>query len=202
MIHKGGNYFDKYHAGITLEKIIVRRFIRQVVCRVCDLNPRRVIDVGCGEGFLTEMIHDNLSSLGSQVVGLDIDSKLLAMNRSTASCQSFAAGSAYALPFSDGAFNLVLATEVLEHLESPEAALEEFCRVSSQAVLVTVPFEPYWRILNCLRGRYWTERGNTPGHLQHWSRRGFIKLLKGHLAESETRVVFPWLLGYGKPARS
>ena len=64
------------------------------------------------------------------------------------------AGSAYGLPFSGETFGLVLCCEVMEHLEDPEAALEEIRRVGREWFLFSVPDEPLWRLLNLARGAY------------------------------------------------
>jgi hypothetical protein len=57
-----------------------------------------------------------------------------------------------------------------------------------------VPHEPLWRILNVARGAYVQDLGNTPGHLNHWSRAGFKRLLSAHGQVVETRSPFPWTM--------
>ena len=61
-------------------------------------------------------------------------------------------------------------------------------------LLVSVPREPLWRALNMARGAYLTDLGNTPGHVNHWSRRGFEALLSRHGEVVETRSPFPWTM--------
>ena len=74
------------------------------------------------------------------------------------------------LPFADGEFDLASAIEVLEHVPDPEHTVAEMARCAERHLLVSVPREPLWRMLNMARGAYWSELGNTPGHLNHWSR--------------------------------
>ena len=50
------------------------------------------------------------------------------------------------------------------------------------------------RVLNVARGAYWSQLGNTPGHLNHWSRRSFIQLLGDHGEIVEVRSPFPWTM--------
>jgi len=57
-----------------------------------------------------------------------------------------------------------------------------------------VPREPIWRILNMARGKYWRALGNTPGHLQHWSRSGILGLLAEHFEIVEVRTPLPWTM--------
>jgi hypothetical protein len=67
-------------------------------------------------------------------------------------------------------------------------------RVASRHLLVSVPREPLWRALNIARGAYLTALGNTPGHVNHWSRRGLRTLLDGHGEVLELRTPFPWTM--------
>jgi SAM-dependent methyltransferase len=101
---------------------------------------------------------------------------------------------AASLPFADGEFELASAIEVLEHVPDPEHTLSEMARCASRHLLVSVPHEPLWRMLNMARGAYWTALGNTPGHLNHWSRRSFVELLSRHGEVAEVRSPFPWTM--------
>jgi 2-polyprenyl-3-methyl-5-hydroxy-6-metoxy-1,4-benzoquinol methylase len=92
------------------------------------------------------------------------------------------------------AAELVICCEVLEHLPDTVRALEILSQLARPHLIVSVPKEPLWRILNVARGRYWSELGNTPGHLQHWSRRGFIALLEQHFEVVEVRAPLPWTM--------
>ena len=98
------------------------------------------------------------------------------------------------LPFADGEFDLATAIEVLEHVPDPEHTLGEMARCAQRHLLVSVPREPLWRMLNMARGAYWPELGNTPGHLNHWSRRAFVQLLGRYGQVAEVRSPFPWTM--------
>jgi hypothetical protein len=67
-------------------------------------------------------------------------------------------------------------------------------RVARRHLLVSVPREPLWRALNMARGAYLREFGNTPGHLNHWSRRSFEALLGRYGQVQEARSPFPWTM--------
>jgi SAM-dependent methyltransferase len=98
------------------------------------------------------------------------------------------------LPFGDGEFDLASAIEVLEHVPEPDHTLAEMARVARRWLLVSVPREPLWRMLNMARGAYLRDLGNTPGHLNHWSKRSFVKLLSRHGTVVEARSPFPWTM--------
>jgi hypothetical protein len=83
---------------------------------------------------------------------------------------------------------------VLEHVPDPEATLAEMARVARRRLLVSVPREPLWRGLNMARGAYLRDLGNTPGHVNHWSRRGFESLLSRYGTVEEARSPFPWTM--------
>jgi 2-polyprenyl-3-methyl-5-hydroxy-6-metoxy-1,4-benzoquinol methylase len=106
----------------------------------------------------------------------------------------FHAGDGHTLPYGDGEFEAATAMEVLEHVPDPEAVLAQMCRVTSRWVLVSVPREPLWRALNMARGAYLRDFGNTPGHLNHWSKRGLAALLARHGEIVELRSPFPWTM--------
>jgi hypothetical protein len=97
---------------------------------------------------------------------------------------------------------LVVCCEVLEHLERPAAGVAELARVARRHVLLSTPWEPVWRVMNMARGRYWRALGNTPGHIQHFSRRGLRSLADTRLRVSATRTPLPWTVLLGEPRRT
>jgi 2-polyprenyl-3-methyl-5-hydroxy-6-metoxy-1,4-benzoquinol methylase len=190
-----GNTFDKY--GST--NPVVRRLMAGFELALDELftlaGPRSILDVGCGEGVLTEQWAARLRD--GRVIGLDLpDPKLEAewAGRSRANLEFVAGDVSDGLAYADGEFELVCATEVLEHVPAPERAVAEMARAASRHLIVSVPHEPLWRILNVARGAYLGQLGNTPGHVNHWSRRGFVRLLSRHGEVLETRSPFPWTI--------
>jgi SAM-dependent methyltransferase len=153
-----------------------------------------VLDVGCGEGVLTQQWATRLA--GRRVVGIDLDDPHLQAewDKRQAPNLEYRAMKAEHLPFADGEFDLAGAIEVLEHVPDPAHTVGEMARVASRWLLVSVPREPLWRGLNMARGAYLKDLGNTPGHLNHWSKRGFVELLSRHGEVVEARSPFPWTM--------
>jgi ubiquinone/menaquinone biosynthesis C-methylase UbiE len=120
-------------------------------------------------------------------VGADTSDDALREASRRAPGVSFQFGDVLDLPFPDRSFDLVVCTEVLEHVEDPAAALRELRRVARRAVLVTVPHEPFFRAGNLLRGRHVRRLGSTPGHRHTWTRREFHRLAGGAWFSA-----FPW----------
>ena len=89
----------------------------------------------------------------------------------------FAVRSVYELSEHEDRADLVVCCEVLEHLQDPRAALTRLEAAADRHLILSVPREPLWRALNVLRGAYLRDLGNTPGHVQHWSRRAFVRFV-------------------------
>ncbi|HTX31633.1 MAG TPA: class I SAM-dependent methyltransferase [Solirubrobacteraceae bacterium] len=189
-----GNTFDKYGSRNPVVRRLMTGFEQALTLLFERARPDSVLDIGCGEGVLTL---EWAEALGERpVVGLDLaDPKLEAeWQRRTRPNLTFVVGRGEELPFADGEFDLVAAVETLEHVENPGLTLGEMTRVARRHLLVSVPREPLWRGLNLARGAYVRDLGNTPGHLNHWSRRGFERLLSGYGEVTEIRTPFPWTM--------
>jgi 2-polyprenyl-3-methyl-5-hydroxy-6-metoxy-1,4-benzoquinol methylase len=189
-----GNTFDKYGSQNPVVRRLMSGFHRTLDELWSQAAPSSVLDVGCGEGVLTLEWAERLGD--GRIVGIDLeDPKLRAeWARRERPNLEFRAEEATRLSFGDGEFELAAAIEVLEHVPEPEATLAEMARVASGHLLVSVPREPLWRGLNMARGAYWRDLGNTPGHLNHWSKRGFVSLLSRYGDVVEARSPFPWTM--------
>ncbi len=189
-----GNTYDKYGSTNPVVRRLMAGFERTLDELFAQAAPGSVLDVGCGEGVLTEQWADRIAP--GRIVGIDLeDPKLDAewVGRQRPNL-TFAPMEVERLEFADDEFELVAATEVLEHVADPEAALAEMARVAGRHLLVSVPHEPLWRALNMARGAYLRELGNTPGHLNHWTRRSFVRLLGRYGEVVEIRAPFPWTM--------
>ena len=188
-----GNTYDKYGSGNPLVRRLMARFERDMRELLEVARPSSILDVGCGEGVLTEQW---ARAIEGRVVGIDLDDPKLRAEWSRRSLPNldFRAGFGDALPYADNEFEATTAMEVLEHVPDPDAVLSEMARVAARWVLVSVPREPLWRGLNVARGAYLKDLGNTPGHLSHWSKRSFARLLARHGEIVELRSPLPWTM--------
>jgi 2-polyprenyl-3-methyl-5-hydroxy-6-metoxy-1,4-benzoquinol methylase len=193
-----GNTFDKYGSTNPVVRRLMGGFERNVDELFAHAAPTSVLDVGCGEGILTAQWAQRLPPApAGRIVGVDLeDPKLTAewAAREAHANLKFRPMTVERLQFADNEFELVAATEVLEHVDDPRRAVAEMARVASRWLLVSVPHEPLWRMLNMARGAYLRQWGNTPGHLNHWTRAGFAKLLSAHGEVVQTRSPFPWTM--------
>jgi 2-polyprenyl-3-methyl-5-hydroxy-6-metoxy-1,4-benzoquinol methylase len=189
-----GNTFDKYGSTNPVVRRLMSRFEHTLEELFQQAAPGSIVDVGCGEGVLTERWAQRLGS--GRVVGLDLEDPKLAAEwagRQRANLE-FRTVEGSALPFAENEFDLAAAIEVLEHVPDPERTVAEMARVARRHLLVSVPHEPLWRILNVARGAYLRDLGNTPGHVNHFSRRSFVRMLSGYGETLEVRSPFPWTM--------
>jgi ubiquinone/menaquinone biosynthesis C-methylase UbiE len=190
-----GNTYDKYGSTNPVVRRLMAGFERTLDELWWRAAPRSVLDVGCGEGVLT---HKWAQRLGDgRVVGIDLEDPHLRAEWATRQAPNltYEVMKAERLPFADSEFALAAAIEVLEHVPDPEHTVAEMARVARGGhLLVSVPREPLWRGLNMARGAYLKDLGNTPGHVNHWSRRGFAELLSRHATVLEVRSPFPWTM--------
>jgi 2-polyprenyl-3-methyl-5-hydroxy-6-metoxy-1,4-benzoquinol methylase len=187
-----GNTFDKYGSRNTVVRRLMARFDQAVSALLAQAEPDSILDVGCGEGVLTYEWATRRPS--TRIVGLDLPDEHLQLEWSARSAPNleFVPGTAESLPFSENEFDLVTAVESLEHVADPGAMLEQMARIARRHLLVSVPREPLWRALNLLRGAYVARLGDTPGHLNHWSKRGLADVLGGYGEIVELRSPLPW----------
>jgi 2-polyprenyl-3-methyl-5-hydroxy-6-metoxy-1,4-benzoquinol methylase len=185
-----GNTYDKYGSSNPVVRKLMTGFEAALDDLFAKADPASLLDFGCGEGVLTERWAR--AAPDRRVVGVDLDDPGLRAEWETRAAPNleFRAGMAFA----DNEFDVATAIEVLEHVEDPERDLAELTRVAARYVLASVPREPLWRMLNVARGAYVKNLGNTPGHLNHWSRSGFLDLLSRHGEVVAVRSPFPWTM--------
>ena len=189
-----GNTYDKYGSSNPVVKRLMAGFHSTLEELFAQAAPESILDVGCGEGVLTVEWAERLGD--GRVVGIDLDDPKLRAEwgkRSRPNLE-FRAEEATSLSFEDDSFDMASAIEVLEHVPDPESTLAEMARVARRHLLVSVPREPLWRGLNMARGAYLRDLGNTPGHVNHWSKRAFTSLLSRHGTVEEARSPFPWTM--------
>jgi ubiquinone/menaquinone biosynthesis C-methylase UbiE len=189
-----GNTYDKYNARNPVARLLQSGFERNLEDLFDSTQAQSLLDVGCGEGVLTQRWANALAP--RRVVGIDLEDPLLAAEwaRRSAPNLTYIAQRAERLPFADGEFDVATAIEVLEHVPDPAHTLAEMARCASRHVLVSVPHEPMWRAVNMARGAYWRQLGNTPGHVNHFSKSAIVSLCGRHGDVIETRSPFPWTM--------
>jgi 2-polyprenyl-3-methyl-5-hydroxy-6-metoxy-1,4-benzoquinol methylase len=191
-----GNTYDKYGSSNPVVRRLMATFQRTLGELFERVDPASVLDVGCGEAILTHQWAT--ARPATRVVGFDLEDPVLRREweqRTAPNLEYRILRAQEGFPFAEGEFALATAIEVLEHVPDPEHAVAEMARCARGGhLLVSVPREPLWRALNMARGAYVADFGNTPGHLNHWSKRSFVELLSRHGEVVEARSPFPWTM--------
>jgi ubiquinone/menaquinone biosynthesis C-methylase UbiE len=189
-----GNTYDKYGTTNPIAKRMQSTFERNLKELFTQAAPQSLLDVGCGEAHHTIQWAKALGD--KRVVGIDLEDATLQKfwETRTAPNLEYKILKAENMPFEDDEFDVATAIEVLEHVPDPAHTIAEMARVAKRQLLVSVPREPIWRVVNMARGAYIKELGNTPGHLNHWSKGAFIKELSKVGTVTEARSPFPWTM--------
>lgn len=190
-----GNQIDKAQLSNPIARKLVERFDASLFKALDAIQPSSFHEVGCGEGRLAAQIAKRYDV---PVLATDFSEILIKENMAFSSDRlQFSRASIYELNALDHAADCVVCCEVMEHLERPCEALRALGGLRSRAYVFSVPREPIWRIINMARGQYWRAFGNTPGHLNHWSKRQFARLLDAEGFEVVSWLnPFPWLMAH------
>ena len=189
-----GNNYDKYNTKNPIARKLVQGFSDALSELVAMLDVNEIHEVGCGEGYWTlQWREQGMHARGSDFSSIVID--LAQQNAETRGIDAqFKVADVYELKPEADAAELVVCCEVMEHLEQPEQALEILTRLARPYLIVSVPREPIWSWMNMARGKYWSDFGNTPGHIQRWSKRAYLELLNRHVEVLAVRSPIPWTM--------
>jgi len=200
-----GNYtspnLHKYTSGGRLYYWHLRQFMHVLYETLATTAPQSVLDAGCGEGFVTRFLRRQNADW--RLTGVDVSAEAIAYARHHPSHDEgdarYRCGDLYDLPFDDGAFDTVLCSEVLEHLDHPDRAFDELRRVARRSVVVSVPREPYFQWLNDLGQAL--NLSPDPGHVNFWNRRGFRRFVRRHLHQPRVFTKHIYQLARGSVMR-
>lgn len=192
-VNVAGNHYDKYNTRNPIARALMQGFLGAFDELTTLTGARSAYETGCGEGHLSM----RLAGRGWTVRGSDLEASSVA--QANAQCAergfppAFEVRSLYDLDAARSA-PLAICCEVLEHIPDTERALAALRRIAAPYLLVSVPREPIWRVLNLARGKYVADFGNTPGHIQHWSSAAFVGLIARHFEIVEVRCPLPWTM--------
>jgi 2-polyprenyl-3-methyl-5-hydroxy-6-metoxy-1,4-benzoquinol methylase len=193
-LFKTSLHISKYQTYNPISKFLVRNFFSNILKIVEDTKPNEVHEVGCGEGQILGFLSQN----NINVFGSDISEESLEIARQESLKRGLSLRlinkSIYELDSNVDSTDTVLCCEVLEHLEYPERALKNLLSITKNNLILSVPREPIWSMLNILRGKYLLSFGNTPGHINHWSKYNFIKLISKYSKINLVRTPLPWII--------
>ena len=147
---------------------LIARWATRLGREIAALAPpgTTLADIGVGEGLALERIRP----AGTIVVGIEYRDDKVRCARELIDGLHAVVGDAGMLPLRDDAVPVTTCIEVLEHLTDPGPAVEELARVAHRGCVVSVPWEPWFRLGNFARGKNVAGFGNDPEHLQFFTR--------------------------------
>lgn len=189
-----GNFYNKYETKNPIAKYLMKRFLNSLNLLISHTNVHEIHEIGCGEGHLSI----NIAKRNKNVRGSDISQRIIEEAKANAQRRkidiNFKIADIYDLSPEYDAAELIVCCEVLEHLNDPDKALAVLSRLARPYLIASVPREPLWSILNLMRGKYLLDFGNTPGHINRWSKKSFLILLSKNFDIVNTFTPMPWTM--------
>jgi len=181
----------KYNSRNPVHRLALGRFFDRIAAELDALQPLTVLEFGCGEGlFLKEVQQRGVRF--EDYVGLDLRDDALAMARSLHPRRRFENAGLFRWKAPADGFDLVIASQVLEHIPDPDPTFARLVEMCSGHLLLTVPLEPWFRILNLVRGRDLRRLGNHPEHVNLWTFSKFRSFVADHAEVVRAYRVFPF----------
>ncbi|MCP4599785.1 MAG: class I SAM-dependent methyltransferase [Proteobacteria bacterium] len=193
----GKRHRHKYENPNIIHQLVLGRFIDSVAKEIKSLPRSRTLDFGCGEGFFLRELKQR-GVYFDDFLGIDLREDALTDAKTLLPEYSFKRADLLTWNHPEHYFDLVIASQVLEHLPSPEVFLKKLIRLTNQYLLLTVPWEPWFRLTNLLRGRDLSRLGNHPEHINHWGVSRFTKFLEAHATIVKLYTVFPFIIAVVK----
>ena len=193
-----GTSGDKYDQTNPLARYFVSQFDRAISELAREVGPASVLEVGCGEGHVTRLL---LDATDARILATDLSATVLKEAEENLSSDrvTYRAVNLMSLEPLKPAPDMVVCCEVLEHLPNPQDGLAALWAQRAEWYLLSVPREPIWRAMNMARSAYLKDFGNSPGHLQHWSQRGFLRFIGQALKPVVIRAPLPWTVVLCQP---
>jgi len=146
------NFFQRYWHTKKLNEVI--GFI--------EGNPKEILDVGCASGWFLHELSKKIPS--AKFYGVDIYKEGIDYAKKEYPNINFYVSNAEKLRFEDSKFDLIINTEVIEHLENPEKAINEMKRVLKKngRLIIEVDsgsllFSIVWYLWRKFNGKVWNE---------------------------------------------
>lgn len=191
---------DYYQNGIAkniLQKFWHTKKLKTVISLInsSNIKPKKILDVGCASGWFLSKIAEKYPN--AQCTGVDAYKKAIEYGQKFYKNLRLISADAHKLPFKNKSFDLVICTEVLEHVENPQKVLAEIKRVLAPNGIAIIEmdsgnllFRIIWYWWTNIRRGVWRD-----SHIHEFSTR----ILEGIINESEfliaDRKVFNFTMG-------
>jgi 2-polyprenyl-3-methyl-5-hydroxy-6-metoxy-1,4-benzoquinol methylase len=191
-------HLAKYSNPNPLHRLSLDRFHAALADELRALAPRSILDFGCGEAFTL----DELARLGVDVQnyeGVDLRADALEAASARWPRLGFTCADILDPAFDEKRYDVTLALEVMEHLYEPERILKRLVELTRGTVILSVPHEPWFQLVNLVRGRDFIRLGNHPEHVQHWNSETLAEFIAPHAEVVRVRRSFPFIIATARP---
>lgn len=182
----------KYKSVNPLKNYLIKKFKNSLLELVKRVDAKKVLDAGCGEGYMLSFLNGHMGHW--EVAGFDIEESLVFKAKEKIPSAFLSVRSIYESNFPDSEFDLVLSTEVLEHLQQPKEALKEISRITKRWAILSVPNEPLFALSCLAAGKNIRRFGNHKGHCNRWSAKAFTGLVSNYFNIIAVLHPFPWTM--------
>lgn len=195
MAHKysPGRYHEQSH---PLIRWIERQRVHAIVRLLRLKGNETVLEVGCGAGNVLAAL-----PLTTRPVGIDLSAVLTVESRERLASRNgmITQADAEYIPFPDNTFSRIICTEVLEHVQHPEAVLAEIARVAlpDAIIVVSIPNEKIISFLRRVTGgvrALWRTGGSDEWHLHEFDLAYLRQRANGCLELCEVAPIISWAL--------
>ena len=154
---------------------------------------KKILEVGCRSGNLTQFYHE-----GNEVVGIDVDRNALVEFEKRLNLKThWVDVDSEDLPFDDETFDIVVFSEVMEHLRFPQKALSEISRVLRKDGQLIGSVPNAFRLRNRWRFLCGQPFESDPSHLRSYSAFTLRKELGFYFSEISIHPISGHLIGGG-----
>lgn len=182
------NNLRKWEYGNGLYQRVLSRYLDRMAAQVKSIAPSSVLDAGCGEGY----VYRGLRARGvdARWHGVDLSDGAVSYAAARSPEARWSTADLRRISVPDRHAELVLCSQVLEHIPSPEGVRDELARVSARWLLISVPLEPVFRGICALTVAVGV--GQDPGHVNFWTPSQFRSFLRpaGRLVRWERTSVY------------
>jgi SAM-dependent methyltransferase len=193
----GKRHRHKYENTNFIHRLTLGRFLDAIGREIKFLNLEHTLDFGCGEGlFLQELKQRGI--IFKNLFGIDLRSDAVLDAQTLLPEYQFETVDLLSWDKPERSFDLVIASQVLEHLPNPDIFLKKLVLLSNRFLLFTVPWEPWFRLTNLARGRDLPRFGNHPEHINHWRKDSFKRFIEPHATITKLYTIFPFIIAIVK----
>lgn len=171
---------DYYQNGIEkniLQKIWHKGKLKNILNQI-DNQPSQILDIGCASGWFLSQIAVNYPL--AECTGIDVYKDAIDYGKKCYKSLKLILSDAHSLPFPDNSFDVVICSEVLEHVSYPEKVMKEIKRVLKKEGTAIIEmdsghfiFRIIWYLWTRSKGNVWKD-----AHLQSYNTKKLEKLIK------------------------